>query len=57
MDVRIINVGSVGAAVYEGGRYADAAFIDFLPGEKGSLDVRVEQVIVPLHEERSALQG
>ncbi len=57
MDVRIINVGSVGAAVYEGGRYADAAFIDFLPGEKGSLDVRVEQVIVPLHEEQNALQG
>lgn len=53
LDVRIINVGSVGAAVYEGGRYADATFIDFSPGELGALDVRVEQMIIPLREESS----
>lgn len=57
LDVRIINVGSVGAAVYEGGRYADATFIDFLPssggarGDHAAIDVRVEQMIIPLREE------
>ncbi len=50
LDVRIINVGSVGAAVYEGGRFADATFIDFLPGELGAIEVRVEQVIIPLRD-------
>ncbi len=48
LDVRIVNVGSVGGAVYQGGRFADATFIEFLPGELGALDVRVEQVVIPL---------
>jgi predicted phosphodiesterase len=48
LDVRIVNVGSVGGAVYQGGRFADATFIDFLPGDLGALDVRVEQVVIPL---------
>ncbi|MFO0548977.1 MAG: metallophosphoesterase family protein [Polyangiaceae bacterium] len=48
LGVRVINVGSVGEAVYQGERFADAAILSMERSASGWGELMVEPLLVPL---------